>query len=205
MPYREFLQILTNFGDQGLVLPFVLSIGIMLWVSHAKREARIWVLATGAALGAMLLLKLAFLPCGHLLPGWQLRSPSGHAASAFVAYGGFAVLEAKLRTRRWQSLTILATGFIIACVIAATRLALNAHTLPEVLLGSLVGLSAPVILLWKIRPISRHAGPQAAARANSADGPAARAERKDPARRRLYRHDCRTSGSGTGYLRLKSG
>tara|TARA_R110000868_G_scaffold157512_11_gene384833 strand:- start:250 stop:858 length:609 start_codon:yes stop_codon:yes gene_type:complete len=152
VPYREFLHILTNFGDQGLVLPFVFSIGIMLWVSHAKREACIWVLATGAALGAMLLLKLAFLPCGHLLPDWQLRSPSGHAASAFVAYGGFAVLEAKLRTRRWQSLTILATGFIIACVIAATRLALNVHTLPEVLLGSLVGLSTPVILLWKIRP-----------------------------------------------------
>ncbi len=152
MSHREFLHILTNFGDQGLVLPFVLVIGIMLWLSHARREACIWILATGAALGTMLLLKLAFLPCGHLLTGWHLRSPSGHAASAFVAYGGFAVLEAKLRTRPWQSFAILATGLAIACVIAATRLALNAHTLPEVLLGSLVGLFTPVILLWKIRP-----------------------------------------------------
>tara|TARA_R110000868_G_scaffold4303_3_gene27364 strand:- start:7467 stop:8096 length:630 start_codon:yes stop_codon:yes gene_type:complete len=149
---QTLLHILTNFGDQGLILPFVLSVGAMLWFSQARREAIIWIFATGAALATMLLLKLMFLPCGHLLPQWHLRSPSGHAASAFIAYGGFAVLEAKLRTARWQRVAILGAGFLFACMIAGSRLALHVHSLPEVLLGSLVGLGTPLILLWKIRP-----------------------------------------------------
>ncbi len=153
---QDLLYILTNFGDQGLILPFVLSVGAMLLFSHARREALLWILATGTALGTMLLLKLVFLPCGHLLPQWHLRSPSGHAASAFIAYGGFAVLEAQLRSARWQRLAILGAGFLFACLIAASRLALDVHSLPEVLLGSLVGLSAPTFLLWKIRPQFRH-------------------------------------------------
>lgn len=152
MSKQDLVHILTNFGDQGLILPFVFSVGLMLWFSQARREAIIWVLVTGTALGTMLLLKLTFLPCGHLLPDWNLRSPSGHAASGFIAYGGFAVLEAQLRSARWQKVAILGAGLLFACLIAGSRLALGVHTIPEVLLGGLVGLCVPAFLLWKIRP-----------------------------------------------------
>jgi membrane-associated phospholipid phosphatase len=106
-------------------------------------------------LAATLVLKLCFLPCGHLIPEWQLHSPSGHAAASFAAYGGFAVLESRLRTLRWQRVLILTSGLAFAALIAASRVVLHAHTLPEVLLGSAVGLAVPAILLWRIKSFSR--------------------------------------------------
>src|SRR5690606_31734864 len=102
-----FIHILTNLGDQGLILPFVFTVAIGLWLSGARREAFIWLLAVGMALGSMLALKLIFLPCGHVVPSLNLRSPSGHAAAGFAAYGGFAVLEARLRQEAWQRIAIL--------------------------------------------------------------------------------------------------
>ncbi len=157
MPDVPFLYLLTSFGDQSLILPFAGAVCVTLWLGGAKRESRIWVLAIGTALATTLALKLCFLPCGHLIPQWQLRSPSGHAAAAFAAYGGFAVLESRLRTVRWQRVLILGSGLTFAAFVAGSRVALHAHTLPEVLLGSAVGLTAPLILLWKIKAFSRGA------------------------------------------------
>lgn len=155
MPDVPFLYLLTSFGDQGIILPFAGAVCVTLWLGGAGREARIWALAIGSALAATLVLKLGFLPCGHLIPQWQLRSPSGHAAASFAAYGGFAVLESRLRTQRWQRVLILTGGLAFAALIAASRVVLHAHTLPEVLLGSAVGLTVPAILIWKIKSFSR--------------------------------------------------
>jgi len=147
---ERFFELLTKSGDQGFVLPFVLAVAAVLWQAHARREAWIWLVAVGLSLGAVLLLKLIFLPCGHLLPGLAIRSPSGHAASAFAAYGGFAVLEAKFRAQRWQKYLLLCAGFAFAVLLAASRLVMQVHSLPEVILGSLTGLIAPLVLLFFI-------------------------------------------------------
>ena len=156
MPHTHIVSTLTTFGTQSLILPFIAAVTITLWLGGARREAWIWTLATCAALFAMLVLKLFFLPCGHLIPEWHLHSPSGHAASAFAVYGSFAVLESRLRQIQWQKLAILTAGFLFATGIAISRVLISAHTTQEVLLGAAVGLSAPAIIFWKIKPPTRY-------------------------------------------------
>ncbi|MES1989634.1 MAG: phosphatase PAP2 family protein [Pseudomonadota bacterium] len=151
----RFFELLTKFGDQGFVLPFVLAVGAVLWHGQARRETIWWFVATGAALGGVLMLKLVFVPCGHLLPGWDIRSPSGHSASAFAAFGGFAVLEAKFRRNIWVKAALLGGGLAFAALIAVSRLVIQVHSVPEVLLGSFVGLIAPVLLLFVVTPDAR--------------------------------------------------
>ena len=151
----RFFELLTKFGDQGFVLPFLLAVGAVLWHGDARRETLWWFVANGAALGAVLILKLVFVPCGHLLPGWDIRSPSGHAGAAFAAFGGFAVLEAKFRRNNWLKVAIVSAGFGFALLIAFSRLFIHVHSVPEVLLGSLMGLMAPVLLVFIISPDAR--------------------------------------------------
>lgn len=136
----------TEFGDQGVVLPFVLTVAIALVVAGAHREALLWSIAIVFALGGVLAAKLVFLPCGHLLPNLHLRSPSGHAAAALAAYGGFAVLWAKLARDYWLRVSFVTAGIIVGLAIAMSRVLIGVHTTPEVLLGGLIGLSAPAIL-----------------------------------------------------------
>jgi membrane-associated phospholipid phosphatase len=157
VPEVPFIHILTNFGDQGLILPFILTVAVGLWLGEARREAFIWLAAAALSLGALLLLKLIFLPCGHVVPGLHLRSPSGHAAAGFAAFGGFAVLEARLRQDIRQKAAILILGFAFAAAIALSRLALDVHTVPEVVLGGLTGLIMPAILIWQVRGQTRSA------------------------------------------------
>ena len=157
MPYTDFFHLFTAFGALSLILPFIAAVAGTLWLGGAKQEASVWALATGAALLVVLVLKFIFLPCGHLIPDWQMRSPSGHAASAFAAYGSFAVLESKFRQTNWQRIAILTLGFSFAAGLAVTRWIIHAHTVPEILLGSLAGLIAPIIIFWRIKEATRHA------------------------------------------------
>ena len=156
MHHTHIVTFFSAVGVQSVILPFVAAVAITLWLGEARREAWIWILATCSVLFTMLVLKLFFLPCGHLIPEWHLRSPSGHAASGFAVYGSFAVLEARLRQIPWQRMTILTLGFLFATGIAVSRILIGAHTTQEVLLGAFVGFAAPVVIFWKIKTPTRY-------------------------------------------------
>ncbi len=153
MRLSDFSTYMTQLGDQGVILPFVVSVAFVLVAAGARHEALYWCAAIFAALFGSLLAKIVFIPCGHLLPGLDIKSPSGHTAASVAAYGGFAVLWAKL-SGAGSSVTscgmrALLVGATAAGVIgiAISRFVLGMHTMPEVLLGGLIGLAAPAILL----------------------------------------------------------
>jgi membrane-associated phospholipid phosphatase len=68
--------------------------------------------------------------------------PSGHAASIFSV----STLTILLLRRRPALLLYLLAG-LVAC----SRVALGVHTIPDVAAGSLIGL-ASALVVWKIRP-----------------------------------------------------
>ncbi|HEY4343867.1 MAG TPA: phosphatase PAP2 family protein [Parvibaculum sp.] len=159
MHRAEFLHFITGFGDQAVVLPFVAVVAIALAAMGARREALYWCVAIFVALFGALIAKIVFLPCGHLIPELDLRSPSGHTAAAVAAYGGFAMLWVKFsKDRRTRAMFISAA--IIGCVgIAASRVLIHVHTMPEVLLGGFIGLSAPTFLA-RMQPPESEATPR---------------------------------------------
>jgi membrane-associated phospholipid phosphatase len=154
MPGFHFLDFVTGFGDQSVILPFAAAVAIALAASGARREALIWCGAIFIALFATLVAKVLFLPCGHLIPLLGIRSPSGHTAAAIAAYAGFAMLWVKLAQDRWMRAAFISVALAGCLAIAVSRVLIGAHTTPEVLFGGLIGLASPVILAGVEPPAS---------------------------------------------------
>jgi membrane-associated phospholipid phosphatase len=146
MDGRHLFRIVTDFGDQGVILPLVGLIAVGLLVLGERRAALWWCLAIAVSLGGAFVAKFVFIPCGHLVPGLDLRSPSGHMAAATAAYGGLAVLVAKAARRRQATAIALVLAALAALAIGLTRVILAAHTASETVVGGAIGLAAPLIL-----------------------------------------------------------
>jgi membrane-associated phospholipid phosphatase len=137
------MSFLTDFADQGVMLPLAVAMAVSLWLAGWPRAACAWtatVTATFAVIGAM---KLAVFVYGP--PAWlpSLLSPSGHTASAALVYGGSACLLAE-RTAFPVRALLVAGAF--AGAIGFTRVALTVHTAPDVLAGAAIGIAGALIL-----------------------------------------------------------
>ena len=147
------LTFLTDFADQAVILPLVATVLLVLVAQRRWRVAAAWLLAVPGVLGVLLVLKVTCYACGWLWPALgpdrlALRSPSGHAASAAVVYGGIALLLAA-RTRiggvpaSFPVALVVAAG--MAALIGVTRVRLGAHSTSEVVVAACVGVAGAVI------------------------------------------------------------
>lgn len=137
---------ITDLADQAVILPLVLAVLALLMALGEARAALWWAVAIAAALGGVLIAKIVFIPCGHLLPVLDIRSPSGHTASA-AAYGGLLVLAGQAMSAPVRRYAALGLGALVVAAVALTRIALHAHTVPETLLGAAIGATAPLMLM----------------------------------------------------------
>lgn len=146
---RPAVAYLTDFADLAVLLPAAALIAVLLAVTGWRRGALVWSAAFVATLGLVLVLKLGFGACGHLIPG-DVASPSGHTAAAGVFYGSILAFGTQRAFGR-NTLTVTSVLVVVA-LIGASRLLLGAHTLAEVVLGGAVGFTAALAML-------RFAGP----------------------------------------------
>ena len=134
------MQYLTDFADQAVILPSIALLLAAFACLRLWRGVLAWVVVVVAAWGLVLTMKLGFMACGSPLAHELLRSPSGHTMSATVFYGGLLAMLGP----GFPLASAIAAG--IAALIGASRLALHAHTAPEVLLGGTVGVVAVMAL-----------------------------------------------------------
>lgn len=130
---------LTSLADPVVVLPMAFVTAVCLAFFAGVRHAATWCLAMCSGLGSVLAAKLLLLPYG--------LSPSGHTANAAAVYGGLLAVAAPPRCRpatAFAGATAL-IAFIVA--IAASRIAILAHTWTETAMGAAMGLAAPSILI----------------------------------------------------------
>jgi membrane-associated phospholipid phosphatase len=144
--YTGAVLFVTNFADQAVILPLVLAVTVALAAQGWRRGAVVWLGVVGATLAVVLLLKLVCLACAPVDGLAELRSPSGHVAAAAVVAGGLAAL---LTRRRFS---ILPVGVLAAVVIGVSRLVLDMHSLPEVIVGAGVGLAGATALMSMAGP-----------------------------------------------------
>ncbi|WP_029076258.1 phosphatase PAP2 family protein [Kaistia adipata] len=147
MSLRPFTILVTSFGGQAVILPILVLVTLTLLVAGQRRAAFWWAFSVALVLGLLLVAKIAFIPCGDYLPVSGLRSPSGHAGAAMAVYGGLGVLMARLAASPPLRLLVVGSGVLLALAIAVTRVVIGAHTVPETILGTLIGLIAPLVLL----------------------------------------------------------
>jgi membrane-associated phospholipid phosphatase len=125
---------LTDFGDLAVLIPVAAAILIwlLLYFSHAAPR---WVFAISFCVCLTVLLKIVFYGCP---PAGNMHSPSGHTSLSTLVYGALTLVTASDRPGPRRLLAIGAgAGLILA--IAVSRLLLDAHSVPEVSLGLVIG------------------------------------------------------------------
>jgi membrane-associated phospholipid phosphatase len=143
------VKYLTDFADQAVMLPVVFAVGVTLWWQGWRRGALLWLGVVGATFAAVLCSKLVFLGCSPVFSPLDLYTPSGHVAAATVVGGGLAVLL----TGRLRS--AMPAALLAAIVIGISRLVLRDHTVPEVLVGGLIGMTGAAALMHFTGPPPR--------------------------------------------------
>ena len=139
------MTFLTDFADQAVVLPLAIVIALVLALTGWARGALIWLLAVVATIGAIAVLKVLFAACGPAQLGGVVSSPSGHTASGAIIYGGLLTLIIR-RCGGGVGWALLPAP-LVALLIGLSRIDLGAHTLPEVVIGGLVGCAGVLAML----------------------------------------------------------
>jgi membrane-associated phospholipid phosphatase len=140
---------LTDFADQAVILPIVLAVGVALLAQGWRRGAVAWALVVVVTFAAMLALKVLFIACSASLGTGNIRTPSGHVASAAVVAGGLAAVLWRRRS------AVLGMAALAAIVIGLSRLALGVHSPAEVMIGAGVGLAGALALPLLAGPTPR--------------------------------------------------
>ncbi len=131
------MRFLTDFADQAVILPLVVTTALGLWFGGWLRGAVAWLLVIAATFGLVGLGKVAVFAWGPPAAIPSLLSPSGHTASAPLIYGGLAMI---LLPRRWSRVLAMPLAALVCAAIGATRLGLIEHTGADVLAGAAIGL-----------------------------------------------------------------
>jgi membrane-associated phospholipid phosphatase len=135
---NTLIQAITDCGDLAILLP--VACVLTLWVALICNRAVFawWLIALALCIGGTGILKIYFFACPLLA---DLHSPSGHTSLSTLVYGTLTLAVARTMQdwRRW--LSAIAGTMFIACI-AVSRVVVQAHSIPEVVLGSALGLVA---------------------------------------------------------------
>jgi hypothetical protein len=137
---QTLLKKFTSLGDPTLLLCASLAVFLYLWSADERRAmTRAWAIALSLS---VLLVVTSKLLC-YLLSGYQsgalrIRSPSGHVAIATTFYGCIAIMLAVKRSLSMQLLMAIGTATLLV-LLAASRMMLELHTLPEILIAFAIG------------------------------------------------------------------
>jgi len=146
------MELVSNFGDIAVLLPASLGLIVFLaWIGW-RQDAAAYATAVAACSMTALFAKVALAACGgnHAVLG--VESPSGHAAFGATFYGCLAVLFATGRAVGWR-LALYGAAAALVLAIGASRLALEAHTVPEVVVGVLIGaMSIALFAALRVKP-----------------------------------------------------
>jgi membrane-associated phospholipid phosphatase len=136
---RTLATLITGLGDAAVLLPAALVLMICLARSRSWRAASAWVAALALCAFLTIATKIIFHACGGAFPSLAIRSPSGHTSLSATFYGCSAlILSANQSGSRRLALYLASGGLVLA--IAASRVALHAHTVEEVVGGLAIGL-----------------------------------------------------------------
>lgn len=146
-----FIQTLTDFGDLAVLLP--LAAVVTLWLLAVRQPLAVvgWLVAIALCAGGTAVLKIYFFICPPLI---DLHSPSGHTSLGTLVYGALTLAVAAAFTG-WRRWAIVGAGAVFIAGIGISRVLVQAHSIPEVVLGSILGLAALALFArqyWQHHP-----------------------------------------------------
>lgn len=144
------LQQFTALGDPTFLVFVTLGAFFYLWVSTRRRLACYLALTVALSIALTIGAKIGYLLAHDLEPASSLRSPSGHVAIATTVYGACAMMLTAWSNKlvRWGAFAVTAL-FLLG--LAGTRMALQVHNVPEIIVGSLIGIACLMVFACGLR------------------------------------------------------
>ncbi len=154
------MHLISDLGDSAVLLPASLGLLAFLIGFGSRADALAYAGALVAGLMAALLAKLALATCGGAHPFFGVESPSGHAAFGAIFYGCLAVLFATGRPFALR-LALYGGALLLVALIGVSRVALEAHSVPEVVVGLVIGgLSVVLFSVLRVDPARLELSPR---------------------------------------------
>lgn len=153
---RAVATFATSLGDAALLLPTAAALLLYLANTRAWRAAAAWIAALALCTVLTVVAKMIFHACGAQFPALAIRSPSGHTSlsTTFYICGALMLSADQAGGRRCSALLV---GAALAAVIAASRVALHAHSVEEVAAGFTIGLICVAVFAINYFPRGRAA------------------------------------------------
>jgi membrane-associated phospholipid phosphatase len=144
---RGAMSHIGHLGHSAILFPASLAFfGCLLWFDR-RADAIAFSAALAACLLATLVAKLAFHACGSEISAFGIESPSGHTSFSATFYGCLALIVTAGRPL-WQRTGIYAGTALLVLLVGVSRVLVEAHTAPDVIAGTSIGMSA--ILVFQV-------------------------------------------------------
>jgi membrane-associated phospholipid phosphatase len=145
------IKTLTDFGDLAVLLPLVAVVTVWLIATRQLRALSWWLIAVALCMGSTAALKIYFFVCPPLT---DLHSPSGHTSLSTLVYGVLTLAVATVVTG-WKRVAVMISGAAFIAAIAMSRVLVRAHSIPEITVGSMIGIAVLALFVsqfWPRRP-----------------------------------------------------
>lgn len=146
------MTVVTHLGSSSLLLPIIVLMAAGLWQMRQTATLRVWSVGLSVAVVLTLATKIAFMGWGLGISALDFTGISGHG---LLATAVLPVLLALVLSARHRSLA-LPVGLGIGALVAVSRVALDKHSVSEVVLawflGSVVAWAAVRKLDSAVRP-----------------------------------------------------
>jgi len=143
-----------NLGHSGIIIPAAaILFGFLLW-SDRGADAIALLAALTVCLAATLIAKLAFHACDSPVSTFGIESPSGHVSFSVAFYGCLVLIFAAGRPG-WQRTSAYLGAVLLVLLVGTGRVAVEAHTWPEVVAGAAIG-GISIFAFQALRGPSRH-------------------------------------------------
>ena len=139
-------ELATRLGEAQLMLPSALAlVGWLAWRGE-RRSAVLWSALLGFAVGLTTASKIAFIGWGLGIPSLNFTGISGHAMHAAAVFPLLLRCVVASNGRSTQQAAV-ALGYAVALLVAISRVAVGAHSAPEVVAGFALGGAASALSL----------------------------------------------------------
>jgi undecaprenyl-diphosphatase len=154
----------TTLGNGLVLIMLVGTVSAFLWLTSHRWSVYLLIVGTvGGQLVNNMLKTIFGRPRPDAVPAVDevltLSFPSGHAMSAFIAYGSVAFLVGRLEPTRAMRRTTWALAAIIVLAIGISRIYLGVHYPTDVLAGFVAGLAWLLFVAASVKAV-RFFGPR---------------------------------------------
>lgn len=138
---------ISNLGDAALTVPIAIMCAAWLWLS-SRILARRWVMLLAGAMALVGLTKILYAGCGFEISSIGFRVISGHTTLSTAVWTVAFTLV--FRGARGDARIGTVLGLIVGLMTAIARVFDNAHTIPEVIVGWLLGALIAGVFVRKL-------------------------------------------------------